>query len=106
MASHKQETLFDLGSLFQEINRSFTEAALELSETFRDEAWKDQPFVYHMPRMQVSVSLELSHSDGTVKGVFRKRSSESTETLSSRIDVEVVSVPRVASASAALPPQD
>jgi len=94
MAGQKQETVFDLGSLFQQINRSFTQAALDLHATFRDAAWNDHPFIYHMPKMHMSISLELSHSDGTVKGVFRKSSTEKTESLSSRIDVDVVSVPR------------
>ncbi|MEO0651996.1 MAG: hypothetical protein AAFZ65_15080 [Planctomycetota bacterium] len=92
--TNKEETFFDLSALFLDINRSFTAAAKELHETFHSEEWKEHPFVYHMPKMHVSISLELSHKNGKVKGLFRKHSSERTEQLASNIEVDVVSVPR------------
>jgi hypothetical protein len=47
-----------------------------------------------MPKMHMSMRLELSHSDGKIKGVFRKSSSQKEESVTSVIEVDVVAVPR------------
>lgn len=94
MASQKPETVFDIESLFSEINSSFTNAALKLQKTFNDDPeWKGSPFVYHMPKMHLSMRLALTHSDGKVKGFFQKSKTEREEQIVSTIDVEVVAVP-------------
>jgi len=95
MGSQKHETVFDLEALFQNINHSFTNAALELHREFAKQEWKEHPFVYHMPKMHLSIRLELSHSDGKVKGVFNKKSNEHREGITSTIEVDVVSAPRI-----------
>ena len=100
MASQKHETVFDLESLFRDINRSFTSAALDLHREFAKEEWQSHPFVYHMPKMHLSIQLEFSHSDGKVKGLFRKESKERREGISSTIEVDVVSAPRIATRAA------
>ena len=94
MASQKPETMFDIGDLFDMMNNSFTNAAVKLREEFKKKAWDDSPFVYHMPKMHLSMRLTLSHSDGTVKGFFRKSRRDREEEVSSIIEVDVVAVPR------------
>ncbi len=94
MATQKPETVFDIEALFSDINRSFLTAARQLQETFDDGEWVESPYVYHMPKMHLSMRLALSHSDGKVKGVFSKRSSKTEESVTSLIEVDVVAMPR------------
>lgn len=94
MASQKPETIFNIEKLFTDINQSFLSAARGLQDTLDTEEWSDSPYVYHMPKMHMSMRLELSHSDGKIKGVFRKSSSQKEESVSSVIEVDVVAVPR------------
>jgi len=97
MSGAKPEIVFDLHELFRQINDSFTKAVLELHRTFESKEWVDLPFVYHMPKMNVSMRLSLSYSKGKVKGVFRKVRSQEEQELISTINVEVVAVPRAPS---------
>jgi hypothetical protein len=93
--SQKPETVFDIEQLFTQLNTSFTDAALALRKTFEESPdWKDSPFVYHMPKMHLSMRLVLSHSDGTVKGFFNKDSTENQQELASTVEIDVVAVPR------------
>jgi hypothetical protein len=92
--SQKPETVFDIDQLFAELNRSFVGAALDLKRTFEGDEWKDSPFVYHMPKMHLSMKLELSHSNGRVKGVFTKTTETRESQVLSTIDIDVVAVPR------------
>jgi len=94
VAVQKPETIFDISDLFTQLNEAFTHAAVELKKTFDTPDWADSPFVYHMPKMQLSMRLVLSHSDGTVKGFFNKESTESQQEVTSTIDIDVVAVPR------------
>ena len=94
MASDKPETVFDLSKLFQDINTSFTDSAIELQNTFKEKEWEDSPYVYHMPKMHISMQLELTHSSGTVKGIFRKSKTSESQQVTSTIEIDVVAVPR------------
>jgi len=94
VAVQKPETIFDISDLFTQLNEAFTTAAVELKMTFDTPDWSDSPFVYHMPKMHLSMRLVLSHSDGTVKGFFNKESTESQQEVTSTIDIDVVAVPR------------
>ena len=71
--------------------RLFHSAAIEF-ET--DAKWQQSPFIYHMPKMHMSMRLALSHSDGKVKGVFRKKTTKSEESVVSTLEIDVVAVPR------------
>lgn len=95
MGSAKPETLFDIEDLLIQLNDSFTSAALQLRTTFAKPEWADSPFVYHMPKMSIAVRLVLSHSDGKVKGFFRKESTEVQQEISSTVAIDVVAVPRL-----------
>ena len=86
--------MFNIEALFADINQSFLTAAHNLQTTFESEKWLDSPYVYHMPKMHLSMRLALSHSDGKVKGVFTRRSTQQEESLTSVIEVDLVSVPR------------
>ena len=94
MSGKKPEIVFDVEDLLTDINKAFISAASELRGEFEKEEWKDSPFVYHMPKMHLSVQLVLSFSDGKVKGFFSKTSSSEEQELSSKIEIDVVSVPR------------
>ena len=94
MASQKPETVFNIDTLFADINESFLTAVDKLQTTFESEKWLDSPYVYHMPKMHLSMRLALSHSDGKVKGVFSRRSTQKEESLTSLIEVDLVAIPR------------
>lgn len=94
MASQKPETIFNIEKLFTDINQSFLSAARGLQDALDTEEWSDSPYIYHMPKMHMSMRLALSHSDGKVKGVFKKSSSKNEESITSVIEVDVVAVPR------------
>jgi hypothetical protein len=96
MASQTPETIFDISDLFTQLNNAFTTAAVNLKETFKADEWKDSPFVYHMPKMHLSMRLVLSHSDGKVKGFFHKESTETQQEVTSTVEIDVVAVPRTA----------
>lgn len=94
MASDKPETVFNIENLFVSINDSFTKSAKSLRQSFEDDPdWQDSPYIYHMPKMSLSMRLSLSFSKGKVKGLFSKKSTDRQEQLSSVIEVEVVAVP-------------
>ena len=93
--AEKPETIFNIESLFVDINKAFITAAANLHEVFEtDDKWKQSPFIYHMPKMHVSMRLALSHSDGKVKGFFKKKTSKNEESVVSTLDIDVVAVPR------------
>mgnify|MGYP001820788140 CR=1 FL=1 len=94
MAAKKPETVFDIETLFSDLNRSFLTAAQNLRKTLDTGEWLDSPYVYHMPKMHLSMRLALSHSDGKVKGVFTKESKQREESVTSLIEVDVVAMPR------------
>ena len=94
MSSKKPELVFSVEDLLRDINSAFVKAASDLRTAFEDEEWRDSPYVYHMPKMHLSVQLALSFSDGKVKGFFSKTSTSEEQQLSSTIEIDVVSVPR------------
>jgi hypothetical protein len=94
VSAAKPETVFDMDQLILQLNDSFTTAAVALRNTFAGSEWADSPFVYHMPKMKLSMRLSLSHSDGRVKGFFRKQSTKDDQELVSTVEIEVVAVPR------------
>jgi hypothetical protein len=92
----KPETVFDMADIFRQLNAAFTTSAVELRKTFETQDWADSPFVYHMPKMHLSMRMVLSHSDGRVKGWFwNKESKQATEELASTVEIDVVAVPRL-----------
>lgn len=93
--AEKPETIFNIESLFVDINRAFITAAENLRDEFEtDDKWKESPFIYHMPKMHLSMQLALSHSNGKVKGVFKKKTSKNEESIVSTLEIDVVAVPR------------
>lgn len=93
--AEKPETIFNIDSLFVDINRAFITAATNLRDEFEtNDKWQESPFIYHMPKMHVSMRLALSHSNGKVKGVFKKKTSKNEESIVSTLEIDVVAVPR------------
>lgn len=90
----KPETVFKLDDLFEQLNRSFLQAARSLEREQQGIEWRDSPMVYHMPQMRLSMKLSLTHSDGRVKGVFTKVRTETEQELASTISIDVVAVPK------------
>ncbi len=90
------EAAVDIKSMLTQIVDSFTTAAAGLEETMSGAEWQTRDYMYRMPQMRLSIQVELSYSDKKLKGVFRKRSREAGSALQSRIDIDVVAVPRSA----------
>lgn len=94
MSSKKPEVMFDLDELLSNVNGAFVQSAEKLRRAFETDEWRDSPYVYHMPKMHLSVQVTLSYSDGRVKGFFSKSSTTEAQELTSKIEIDVVSVPR------------
>ena len=94
MAAKKPEVIFDLDEFLRSVNGAFVRSAEQLRSAFQTPAWRDSPFIYHMPKMSLSVNVALSFSDGKVKGFFRKSTTTESQELASTIEIDVVSVPR------------
>jgi hypothetical protein len=105
MTAKKPEVIFDLDEFLRSVNGAFVRSAEQLRTAFQTPAWKDSPFVYHMPKMSLSVNVALSYSDGKVKGFFRKTTTTESQELASTIEIDVVSVPR-SQATGELAPAD
>lgn len=93
--AEKPETIFNIEALFVDINKAFISAAENMRDKFETDAkWQQSPFIYHMPKMHLSMRLALSHSDGKVKGVFKKKTSKNEESVVSTLEIDVIAVPR------------
>ncbi len=93
--AEKPETIFNIETLFVDLNRAFLSAAENLRDEFdTNDKWKESPFIYHMPKMHISMRLALTHSDGHVKGFFKKKSSKTEQEVISTLEMDVVAVPR------------
>lgn len=88
------EVLFDIDSILLQFTKALIKASDDLHKTFQDDK-KDLPYVYHIPKMSVVVNLELSCSKDKVKGVFKKTKTAQSSAMESRMELEIVSVPRV-----------
>lgn len=97
----KAETKFDLKTMLQQLNDAFLNASNNLRKEFNSPAWVDSPFIYHMPKMRISMQVALSYSDGSVHGNFitGKKTSKEEGELVTTIDIDLVSVPREVEAS-------
>lgn len=90
------ETKFDLDKILRQLGGAFLTASRDLRREFDKKEWEDIPFIYHLPKMRVSMQVALSYSDGKVHGNFitgRRTKTEEAE-LVTTIDVDLVSVPR------------
>lgn len=95
MSTQKHETVFDLDALMTGITASFVHAADNLQDACSQTAWKERhDYDYRMPQLKASICLELSHSNGKIKGFFRTQQTESHEKLASTIELDLVAVPR------------
>lgn len=94
--SNTPDTKFPLDVLFDNVNEAFLSAAAKLRESFATDAWKDSPFVYHIPKMTLKVQLSLSYTKSEMKGFFSKDTSGTDQSMVSEITFEVVAVPRPA----------
>lgn len=95
MSAEQHETVFDLDSLLSEITQSFVNAANQLQEECSKTDWKNKhAFDYRMPQLSASISLELSHSNGKIKGFFRKQQTGSQQKLATTLKLDLVAVPR------------
>ena len=93
MAENLVDSAFDIDLLLGGLTKSLRTAAEELSKSF-EENWAE-PYIYRIPRMQVSVKLSLSYSQGKIKGILMwKNTTTQEQSLVSTLDLEMVAVPR------------
>jgi hypothetical protein len=89
------EALFDIDKILLQFTNALTTASNSLHVAYaKDSDKKDLPYVYHIPKMSVSINLELIYSKNKVKGVFRKTKMTKSSAVESNMTLEVVSVPR------------
>lgn len=90
------ETEIQISDLLKKMTKACTDSAQELHQAMKPDQWSDAiPYVYTMPRMQMSVKMALSYSESKVKGIlfWKTQSGTQADTLS-EIKVELVAVPR------------
>jgi len=90
------ETKFDLDKILRQLGGAFLTASRDLRKEFDKKDWADVPYIYHLPKMRVSMQVALSYSDGKVHGNFitGKRTKTEEAELVTTIDIDLVSVPR------------
>ena len=94
MPENLVDSAFDLDLLLSKLTESLRKAAGDLSKSFDEKGW-EEPYVYRIPRMQVSVKLSLSYSQDKVKGILIwKNTTAQEQSLVSTLDLEMVAVPR------------
>lgn len=81
---------FDLENILDKTVEAVTASSRHLADIFREERWRDFPFVYTIPKFTVSVAVTLSYKDGKILAFFQKSAEATTE---SRITFDVVAVP-------------
>lgn len=87
------DSLVDIDTLLQGLVGSLRTAAGTLATSFGKD-W-NEPYVYRIPRMQISVKLGLTYSKGKTKGLLIwKRTTTEEQSVLSTIDLELVAVPR------------
>lgn len=89
------DSKFELEEFLGKTNDAFLEATRSLQARFKPGGdWDDVPFVYHVPRMELTVNLKMSYDGKQVRGVFRKKTTQQSEEMSSMIRYELVAIPR------------
>jgi hypothetical protein len=94
MADNLVDSAFDIDALLAGLTKSLQTAAQKLSDSFRKDKEWNEPYIYQIPRMQVSVKLSLSYSQGKVKGLLSQHSTSEEQSLVSTLDLDIVAVPR------------
>ncbi|MCG8512207.1 MAG: hypothetical protein MI741_23565 [Rhodospirillales bacterium] len=88
------ENEIQIDRLLQNMVSACTSAAVDLHEQMR-RAPADMPQQYVIPRMRVELKMQMSYSEGRVKGFFSKNKTESEASSMSLIELDIVSVPRL-----------
>ena len=88
------EGIFDIETIVQNFNDAFVSASGQLRREFEKKEWADSPFIYHMPKMSVSIQMSLSFSKGKVMGLITKREKREESEMVTTVDIDLVSVPR------------
>ena len=93
-----KEALVSVDTMILALSRSLPKAASELNKAFKDGEFRDSPYAYHIPRMEVAIDIALTFSKQQVKGgtflIFGSKRKEGSKTnLTSNIKFELVAVP-------------
>ena len=89
------EGIFDISEILNQFTKALTQTSIKLNDTFLDAGkGEEYPYVYHIPKMGISINLELSYSNSTIKGFFRKSKKSEVSSVESNIVLEVVSIPK------------
>ena len=89
------EIIFDIDTILKQFISALTNASRQLEKESRVD--QTAPYEYHIPKMSISLNMELSYGKDKVKGIFRKSKASESSTMQSRMTIDVVSVPRLSS---------
>ncbi len=91
------ESLFDIETILEQFSAALTSSSVRLHDAFEKDADKQNlPYIYHIPKMSVSLKMELSYGKEKVKGLFRKAKASESSSLQSTLTIDIVSVPKAA----------
>lgn len=100
-SENSPESLFDIETILEQFTTALTSSSVKLHDAFNNDADKQNlPYVYHIPKMSISLKMELSYGKEKVKGIFRKSKASESSSLQSTMTIDVVSVPRTTDKSA------
>ncbi len=90
------EVLFDIETILSQFTTALVKSSTQLSDLFNTKEYKEKyPFAYHIPKMSISLNMELSYGQNKVKGIFTKSKTSKASTFQSSVSIDVISVPQV-----------
>lgn len=97
MPTQKEDIGFPVETMLSSIATSLLRASADMQNQFRtNPQWKESPFLYHIPRMTVSIRLALSYTKEGVRGIIRRKRDVEEREMESTIEVELTAVPNPA----------
>ncbi|MEO8379392.1 MAG: hypothetical protein ABI779_06990 [Acidobacteriota bacterium] len=94
MPSEKDDIGFPVETMLTSLAISLLRASTAMQDEFRtNPRWKTSAFLYHIPRMTVSIRLSLSYTKEGVRGIIRKKRDVEERELESTIEVELTAIP-------------
>lgn len=89
------DTITSIESLLQGFTDSLINASLSLDNQFKTRPeLQDLPFEYHIPKMSIDISVDLTTSKGKIKGfIVSKKTEKNEEKVSSQLTMDIVAIP-------------
>ncbi len=95
-SENNPDSLFNIETILEQFTAALTSSSAKLHDAFDKADKQHLPYIYHIPKMSVSLKMELSYGNEKLKGLFRKSKASEYSSLQSTMTIDVVSIPRTA----------